>query len=111
MRDGDKDLRKLVLDVLSGIQAGGADAIYEAALSDPDPNVVITAVENLGRDPRAPSSEAGLKNCSWPDSHPMLIGACLEALVGIGNATLVSEPCAGAFRILRRCRTSFWCHA
>ena len=27
----------------------GAEAIYEAALSDPDPNVVITAVENLGR--------------------------------------------------------------
>ena len=49
MRDGDKDLRKLVLDVLSGVTAGGADAIYEAALSDPDPNVVITAVENLGR--------------------------------------------------------------
>ena len=49
MRDGDKDMRKLVLDVLSGIQAGDAGEIYAAALSDEDANVVITAVENLGR--------------------------------------------------------------
>ena len=49
MRDGDKDMRKLVLDVLSGVQASDAGEIYAAALSDQDPNVVITAVENLGR--------------------------------------------------------------
>src|ERR1017187_6289263 len=49
MRDGDKDLRKLVLDVLSGVESSGAEAIYQAALDDPEPNVVITAVENLGR--------------------------------------------------------------
>ena len=53
MQAGDKDLRKLVLDVLSGVQAPGADDIYEAALTDPDPNVIITAVENLGKDPFA----------------------------------------------------------
>ena len=49
MQAGDKDLRKLVLDVLSAVQTGDAGGIYEAALSDADPNVVITAVENLGR--------------------------------------------------------------
>ena len=45
MRDGDKDIRKLVLDVLSGIQADGVGEIYAAALSDADVNVAITAAD------------------------------------------------------------------
>ncbi|MGA2117668.1 MAG: HEAT repeat domain-containing protein, partial [Bryobacteraceae bacterium] len=49
MRDGDRDIRKLVLDVLNGNQADGVGEIYAAALSDADVNVAITAVENLGR--------------------------------------------------------------
>jgi hypothetical protein len=32
-----------------GFQAGDAEEICDAALSDPDTNVVITAVENLGK--------------------------------------------------------------
>ncbi|MGD0438002.1 MAG: HEAT repeat domain-containing protein, partial [Bryobacteraceae bacterium] len=80
----DKDLRKLVLDVLSGVQTSGADAIYEAALSDPDPNVVITAVENLGRT-QAKQFRSRIENLLLACSHPMLDGACLEALAGIGN--------------------------
>ena len=84
MRDDDKDLRKLVLDVLSGVQTSGADAIYEAALSDPDRNVVITAVENLGRT-QAKQFRSRIENLLLACSHPMLDGACLEALAGIGN--------------------------
>jgi HEAT repeat protein len=84
IRAEDKDLRKLAVDVLSGIQAIGADPIYEAALSDEDPNVVITAVENLGRT-RAIQFRARIEELLLAGSHPMLIGACLEALVGIGN--------------------------
>jgi HEAT repeat protein len=84
MRDGDKDLRKLVLDVLSGVQTSGAEAIYEAALSDPDPNVVITAVENLGRT-QAKHFRGRIEDLLLACSHPMLDGACLEALAGIGN--------------------------
>lgn len=84
MRDGDKDLRKLVLDVLSGVQASGAEAIYEAALSDQDPNVVITAVENLGKT-RSTQFRRRIEDLLQTGSHPMLTAACLEALSGIGN--------------------------
>jgi HEAT repeat protein len=84
MRDGDKDVRKLVLDVLSGIQAIGADAIYEAALTDQDPNVIITAVENLGRT-RATQFRRRIEELLLADIHPMLAGACVEALAGIGD--------------------------
>ena len=94
MRDGDKDMRKLVLDVLSGIQAGDAGEIYAAALSDKDVNVAITAVENLGRT-RAGEFRNRIEDLLQADSHPMLIGACLEALVGIGH-----ESSLGA---IRRC--------
>jgi HEAT repeat protein len=83
-RDGDKDLRKLVLDVLSGVQTSDADAIYETALSDPDPNVVITAVENLGKT-QATRFRRRVEDLLLADAHPMLVGACLEALSGIGN--------------------------
>jgi len=84
MRDGDKDVRKLVLDVLSGVQTSGAEAIYEVALSDPDPNVVITAVENAGRT-QAKQFRGRIEDLLLAGSHPMLDGACLEALAGIGN--------------------------
>jgi hypothetical protein len=84
MRDGDKDLRKLVLDVLSGVHASGAEAIYEAALSDQDPNVVITAVENLGRT-RATQFRGRIEDLLLAGAHPMLVGACLEALSEVGN--------------------------
>ena len=56
----------------------------QAALGDPDPNVVITAVENLGRT-RAAEFRGRIEELLQADSHPMLVGACLEALVGIGN--------------------------
>jgi HEAT repeat protein len=69
---------------LIGVQASEADAIYEAALSDRDPNVVITAVENLGRT-RATQFRGQLEGLLLAGLHPMLVGACLEALAGIGD--------------------------
>ena len=84
MREGDKDLRKLVLDVLSGVPTSGAEAIYEAALSDRDPNVVITAVENLGKT-QATQFRGRIEDLLLAGFHPMLDGACLEALAGMGN--------------------------
>lgn len=84
MRDGDKDMRKLVLDVLSGTQTSDASGIYAAALADRDINVVITAVENLGQ-VRAGEFRKRIEDLLQTDSHPMLVGACLEALVGIGH--------------------------
>jgi HEAT repeats len=84
MRKGDKDMRKLVLDVLSGIEGGNAREIYLCALCDKDVNVVITAVENLGR-MREAEFHGRIEELMETDSHPMLTGACLEALVGIGE--------------------------
>jgi HEAT repeat protein len=94
MRDGDKDVRKLVLDVLSGIQACDAGPIYALALSDTDPNVVITAVENLGRI-RAVEFLSRIEDLLQPGSHPMLVAACVEALVGIGRESSLAA--------IRRC--------
>jgi HEAT repeat protein len=84
MRNGDKHVRKLILDVLSGVQASDAEKICAAALSDQDPNVVITAVENLGRI-RAVEFRNQIEDLLQSASHPMLTAACLEALVGIGH--------------------------
>ena len=94
MRDGDKDLRKLVLDVLSEVSASGAEAIYQAALADQDPNVVITAVENLGR-MRATGFRSRIEDLLQSGAHPMLIAACVEALVGIGHESSLAA--------IRRC--------
>jgi HEAT repeat protein len=84
MRDGDRDIRKLVLDVASGIRAGGTGAIHAAALADQDPNVVITAVENLGR-MRAAEFQSRIEDLLQAATHPMLMAACVEALVEIGR--------------------------
>jgi HEAT repeat protein len=84
MRDGDKDLRKLVLDVLTGIETGAAAEIYTAALSDKDLNVAITAVESLGKI-RAVEFRSRIEDLLQADAHPMLTGACLEALGAMGN--------------------------
>jgi|ERR1035437_454445 HEAT repeat protein len=94
MRDGDKDLRKLVLDVLSEIHASGAEAIYQAALADQDLNLVITAVENLGK-MRAGEFRSRIEDLLQSAAHPMLEVACLEALVGIGHESSLAA--------IRRC--------
>jgi HEAT repeat protein len=89
MREGDNDLRKLVLDIVGCQEANGTaavftDTIYEAALADKDINVVITAVENLGRT-RATKFRTRIEDLLTAYSHPMLVGACLEALAGTGD--------------------------
>ena len=84
MRTADKDVRKLILDALTGVPAAEAAGIYAAALSDHDVNVVITAVENLGR-MQAEAFRSQVEDLLRPGSHPMLIAACMEALVGIGG--------------------------
>ncbi len=93
MREGDKDLRKLVLDILSEVDFSGAEAIYEAALSDPDMNVVITAVENTAK-MRAVQFRQQIEEILSTASQPMLIRRNrLEALGGIGDqSSLSSDP-------------------
>ena len=57
--------------------------------------MVITAVENLGRI-RSGEFRSGIEDLLQADSHPMLVGACLEALVGIGHASSL-EAIRGCF--------------
>jgi HEAT repeat protein len=101
MRDGDKNVRKLILDILCGMRAIGTEEIYAAALSDQDQNVVITAVENLGKI-RASEFRSRIEELLQTGAHPMLISACLEALAGIGDeSSLVSiRECAHKFATL-----------
>jgi hypothetical protein len=86
MRTNDKDIRKLVLDILKGTRASGVEDIYASALSDQDVNVVITAVENLGAI-RSEEFRSRIEDLLTPDAHPMLTSACLGALVEIGNGS------------------------
>jgi HEAT repeat protein len=86
MRDSGKHPRKLVLDVLSEVHTAGAGEIYAAALADRDLNVVITAVEDLGRI-LAVEFRSRIEDLLQAASHPMLIAACLEALAGIGDGS------------------------
>jgi hypothetical protein len=90
MRAGEKDLRKLALDALNGLQGSGADEIYETALSDQDLNVVITALEYIGTG-RAAKFRNRIEELLLAGSQPMLVTACLKALAGIGDeASLIA---------------------
>lgn len=84
MRDGNKNHRKLVLDVLAGIPGGNSDDLYTAALADSDLNVLITAVENVGR-LRLGQYRHSIEALLDTHEDPMLSAACLEALGGIAH--------------------------
>jgi len=83
-REGGRDRRKFVIDVLAGMSYPKAFEIYQLALHDPDPNVVITTVENLGSHRQGQFRQA-IEDLIAKDAHPMLQCACLDALAQIGN--------------------------
>ncbi len=87
-QNGGPDRRKLILDILARKADAQSEAIYEAALQDPDLNVVITAVENIGNK-RMTEFRDRVTAMVSPDAHPMLTGVCLEALAAIGNEASV----------------------
>ena len=78
-----KDERKMVVDVLAGVDGPGSATIYDRALGDSDTNVVITAVESLGNARKTEFRERIEQLLSV--DNPMLLGACLETLAQIGN--------------------------
>ncbi len=90
MESGGQDERKFVLDVLSGIDAPEAGEIYAAALSDNDPNVLITAVENLGRI-KAVEFRSQVEQLVLYGGHPMLLAVCLEALAVLGDGSSLAS--------------------
>jgi hypothetical protein len=84
MQDTDKDLRKFSMDIIGQSSAGVQDALYLGALEDPDKNVVISAVENIGLGRRTVFL-APVLALVLGDVHPMTVCACLETLAVIGD--------------------------
>jgi HEAT repeat protein len=91
---GDGDERKLMLDVLAGVDSECSSEIYALALADTDVNVVITAVESLGNARKTEFRERVEGLAASP--QPMLAGACLETLAQIGDAHSLEVVRAGA---------------
>jgi HEAT repeat protein len=89
-REGDQDRRKFVLDVLARLGDTDASAIYALALTDDDINVRITAVETLGV-MRQSSFRRDIEAMVSPQASPMLLGACIESLAYIGDASSVAH--------------------
>lgn len=81
----DCDQRKFVLDALATIESDLKGAIYRQVLGDADLNLVITAVEYIGRDNQTPL-KADVEAVLERATHPMLVAACVEALGQIGDA-------------------------
>jgi len=70
----DRDVRKFALDAMAMIDSDLKDEIYRKVLDDEDVNLVITAVEYIGRDNKTAlreSVEAVLEQAT----HPMPVGA------------------------------------
>jgi HEAT repeat protein len=81
---GDRDRRKFVIDVLARLGNCDSFDLFSRALADPDPNVVITAVESLGNT-RQTRFRGQILNLLSPALHPMLLSACIEALAQISD--------------------------
>lgn len=81
----DCDVRKFALDAMAKIDSLVKDEIYPMVLDDPDINIVITAVEYIGRDKRTALRER-VEQVLEQATHPMLIAACVESLGQIGNS-------------------------
>jgi HEAT repeat protein len=94
--EGSADRRKFVIDVLATSGDPAAAGIYDRALADADPNVVITAVESLGAR-RVVAFRARIESLMVPGAHPMLLCAAIEALAQIGDEGSVTaiRQCIG----------------
>jgi len=88
-----RDERKMIVDVLASVDGEESSEIYATALSDSDVNVVITAVESLGNAGKIAFRERVAEFAAG--ENPMLTGACLEALVRMGDAASVDLVRAG----------------
>jgi len=83
--DGDKDVRKFVIDSLSNEPSEQALDILRRRLDDADTNILYTAVEYLGNLKDKPSAER-IENILLNSDQLMVICASLEALAKIGHS-------------------------
>jgi HEAT repeat protein len=85
MNDADPDVRKFVLDAAAGIASPAVEPIYDAALRDQDPNVVIATLEYLGAQ-RKRRFKPEAERIFLTAEEPMLVCAAFTALLEIGDA-------------------------
>lgn len=93
MDHGNKEVRKLVLDSLVATSSKYSIPALRAALKDKAPNVMITAVEYLGKIYDEDSLE-DIMEIFENTQEPMVRIACLETLVIMGQASTVDRVLA-----------------
>jgi len=86
MADADPDVRKFVLDAAAGISSPDVEPIYDAAMRDPDMNVLIAALEHLGGQ-RKTRFKPAVEQIFLKATEPMLVCAAFATLLQIGDAT------------------------
>ncbi len=82
-KDGNKDIRKFIIDALTDDDSPIARQILRSALDDDDVNIVYTAIEQLGGI-RDQDSASKIELLLFESQHPMVLCSALEALVKIG---------------------------
>jgi len=84
LKDPDPDVRKFALDAAAGINHPAVAQIYEIAIEDPEINVLIAAVEHIGRT-RQTNFKNRIEFLFEKSTHPMLLSALLSTLIQIGD--------------------------
>jgi HEAT repeat protein len=85
-----KEVRKLILDSLVATSSKYSIPALRAALQDKAPNVMITAIEYLGKIYDEESLE-DVMNIFRQVDEPMVRSACLETLTIMGNPDIVDR--------------------
>lgn len=90
LKDADKDIRKFALDILFLLKTPFSASLIADALQDRDINMVITAVEYLGRR-EAPGLAPQINALFAQTKNILLRCTCLEtmALIGDDNSLLI----------------------
>ncbi|MEN6326880.1 MAG: HEAT repeat domain-containing protein [Syntrophomonas sp.] len=84
LKDEDKDVRKFVLDILFLLNSPFSAAMIAESLDDSDINMVITAVEYLGR-MEAQGVAAQVNDLFTKTQNMLLHCTCLEAMALLGD--------------------------
>ncbi len=91
--DENKDVRKFVIDALSQERTPKSIDIIRRRLTDPDVNIVYTAIEYLGNF-RDRDSVGAIEEALFATDRTMVICAALEALAKIGVSNRRAEVMA-----------------
>ncbi|MEN6348482.1 MAG: hypothetical protein ABFD08_03655 [Syntrophomonas sp.] len=84
IKDSDKDVRKFAIDILFQLKSYHSMELIAETLDDPDINMLITAVEYLGR-LEARNFASNINQLFMKTNSILLRCTCLEALAVIGN--------------------------